>query len=120
MAQIKIQNQYQYQYQYENDYTYYNKTPTIYRKERHVQPVKSLTVIKEECIATQSQSQYSINKNASAPIKPWYYESICNYSYEVIIKVHELHKYHWHLLSYEWQKYYLDYYTYKLHQNELY
>lgn len=117
MAQIKSQNQ--YQNQYETHYTHYNKTPTIYRKERQLQlqPAKSLSAIKEECNAIQAQ--YTINKNASAPIKPWYYESPCNYSYEVIIKVHELHKYHWHHLPYEWQKYYLDYYTYKLHQNEL-
>ena len=111
MAQIQNQSQYQSQYQYQ-----YNEATTIYRKASP--PVKSLSAIKEECNAIHFQ--YTINKNATAPTKPWYYDTICNYPYEVIIKVHELHKYHWNHLPYEWQKYYLDYYTYKFNQNELY
>ena len=116
MAQT--QNQYQNHYTTYSTYsTYskYNEGTTIYRKERHPQSVKSLTSIMEEYNAIQVQ--YTINKNASAP--PWYYNKTWNYSYEVIKKVHELHKYHWTHLPYEWQKYYLDYYTYKLQQNEL-
>jgi hypothetical protein len=95
----------------------YNESTTIYRQNSEHLPIKSLSAIKEECKLIEGL--YTINAKASAPPKPWYYENPYKYAYEVIIKVHEVHKYHWNFLPFEWQKYYLDYYTYKFQRNEL-
>ncbi len=68
----------------------------------------------------QEYQEYLINYViASAPPKPWYYDKQYKYTQEVINKAHTVLIQTWHYLPFEWQKYYLDYYTYKFQKNDL-